>query len=542
MATSLVSGAVVSKVDYVEGDDPTRTDYTLVRAGGKLTKHTRQTRTLASVDKIRLSTWVGDATGLYTGAESNSQYVMYWDDQAGAFKVVGRMVCGNNSCTTQDLAAEQSVSPAFWSAQGGVRGWSEVLGGDVFIDLRSSGDTVDSSTVNVIYRTQDIVYPADMPATLYCLRDCPSAATLAGYFSPGAGTESPFEPESFNQFGPTATAFTYATDAATAMLTDALGSPVVYTDREAMQHSQNYAWGVRTGRLFSNIAGAQCPDDLSRYCESQIDALDVYHEWETGADAWNQFAAVKDSSGTFVTFDAPLQLNYAVPSGAAYGDYAGKTIVLQYGGFGSLWGIPGYCVSSLTNEPVSCGIEGAREVSAFMIPMDESTGRVTAGDATYLVKWLNREIRFAVKPSGACASLLLPDSIELPTAAGLVDPSDAQSPIYIGTKPVLTSAPRVIHGEPDRKPGALSCLPGHPRQASRSFCLRVRQERRAHPPGPDRIAITRHVQIVRRKQIPRLAVCEHRRGDVDVLQVRALCSELADRGIDLALLRELPES
>jgi len=187
----------------------------------------------------------------------------------------------------------------------------------VFIDLRSSGDTVDSSTVNVIYRTQDIVYPADMPATLYCLRDCPSAATLAGYFSPGAGTESPFEPESFNQFGPTATAFTYATDAATAMLTDALGSPVVYTDREAMQHSQNYAWGVRTGRLFSNIAGAQCPDDLSRYCESQIDALDVYHEWETGADAWNQFAAVKDSSGTFVTFDAPLQLNYAVPSGAA---------------------------------------------------------------------------------------------------------------------------------------------------------------------------------------------------------------------------------
>lgn len=57
MATSLVSGAVVSKVDYVEGDDPTRTDYTLVRAGGKLTKHTRQTRTLASVDKIRLSTW-----------------------------------------------------------------------------------------------------------------------------------------------------------------------------------------------------------------------------------------------------------------------------------------------------------------------------------------------------------------------------------------------------------------------------------------------------------------------------------------------------
>lgn len=447
MATSLVSGAVVSKVDYVEGDDPTRTDYTLVRAGGKLTKHTRQTRTLASVDKIRFSTWVGDATGLYTGAESNSQYVMYWDDQAGAFKVVGRMVCGNNSCTTQDLAAEQSVSPAFWSAQGGVRGWSEVLGGDVFIDLRSSGDTVDSSTVNVIYRTQDIVYPADMPATLYCLRDCPSAATLAGYFSPGAGTESPFEPESFNQFGPTATAFTYATDAATAMLTDALGSPVVYTDREAMQHSQNYAWGVRTGRLFSNIAGAQCPDDSSRYCESQIDALDVYYEWETGADAWNQFAAVKDSSGNFVTFDAPLQLNYAVPAGAAYGAYAGKTIVLQYGGFGSLWGIPGYCVSSLTNEPVSCGAEGAREVAAFMIPMDETTGRVTAGDATYLVKWLNREIRFAVKPSGACASLLLPDSVELPTAAGLIDPTDEQSSIYIGARPTLTSAPRVIHGE-----------------------------------------------------------------------------------------------
>jgi hypothetical protein len=152
-----------------------------------------------------------------------------------------------------------------------------------------------------------------------------------------------------------------------------------------------------------------------------------------------------------VTFDAPLQVNYNVPVGTSYGEYSGKKIVLQYGGFGDLWGIPGYCVDRSTNEVVDCSNQGSRYVPSFVIPLDETTGRVTStsGDTSYLVKWLDREIRFAQKPLGNCntAGLNVPSNVTLPTTADLRDPSNPASPVYLGTKPAVTEAPRVIHGE-----------------------------------------------------------------------------------------------
>jgi hypothetical protein len=437
----------VQKVEYSGSDTPTRTDYALVRAGGKLLKHTKQTRTLREIDKIRFNAWVGDATGLYAGATANTQYVLYWDDAAGAFRITGRMECGSGRCETEDLPAEQTVAYSFWSNQGGVRGWSEAIGGELFIDLRAVTGTLVSSDVAVIHRTQEIVYPDAMPTTLHCLRDCPTAATLADYFAEGSPVQSPFVTATFNRFGPASEVVVYGTDAASAELEDAVGEAVTFTDADALQLRPQYQWGVRTGRLFTDLSAAHCPDMPGSYCESQVDALATYYTWETGAGQWNQFAAVKDASGQFVTFDAPLQLTYQVPVGAAYGDYAGKSIVLQYGGFGDLWGIPGHCVSRLTNQVVSCETQDSRYVPAFVIPLDETVGRARAGDTTYLVKWLEREIRFARKPLATCASLPLPTDVALPTAAGLKNPSDPASDVYIGAQPAITDAPRVVHGE-----------------------------------------------------------------------------------------------
>lgn len=107
-------------------------------------------------------------------------------------------------------------------------------------------------------------------------------------------------------------------------------------------------------------------------------------------------------------------------------------------------------VSRTTNEPVRCDTEDARYVPSFVIPFDDADGRVTNDDGhAYLVKWLDREIRFAKKDASVCATacLKLPNGVTLPTAADLKDPSDAGSDIYIGAKPTVTSAPRVIHGE-----------------------------------------------------------------------------------------------
>jgi hypothetical protein len=208
-----------------------------------------------------------------------------------------------------------------------------------------------------------------------------------------------------------------------------------------------YRNGIRSGRLFTDMAATQCDGDSGNYCDNKVFNLDTYYVWETGPNNWNQFAAVKNAQGEFVQFDAPQQFSYTVPQGARYGEFAGQNIVLEYGGFGNLWGIPGHCVSFLTNEPVSCDTGNARYVPAFAIP---GGATITRNGHTYLVKWLEREIRFARQDAAQCAALSLPANgdITLPTAADINDPSDSSDSVhYIGTKPDIDAAPRVIQGD-----------------------------------------------------------------------------------------------
>jgi hypothetical protein len=445
-AAQIASGDTVQQVEYSNGQAPQKTDYALVKAGGRMMKYTKQTRSLAAIDKIKFNTWIWDTNGFFSGAQAHRQYEMYWDDQAGSFKVTGTIEC-NPNCESRDLpGGEEAVAASYFANLGGLRGWSQALGGELFVALAGVSGTPQSGDIEVIYRVQDLVYPAQMPATLHCLRDCPTAATLAAYFEPGSQQESPFVAATFNRFQPAdgADVVTYTTAASQAMLRDGASGDVVYTSAAGFQERPQFQWGVRTGRLFTTLEAAQCQHQPSQYCEQQVEQLDTYYQWETGANQWNQFAAVKDGNGEFVTFEAPLNVDYSVPAGTQYGQYAGKDIVLQYGGFGELWGIPGHCVSRLTNERVSCETQDSRYVPAFVIPFDEVLGRVHEGGRELLVKWLDREIRFARKDVAECsnAGVTLPSGLTLPSAAGLTDPSTT-----LGDQPGVTEAPRVIHGE-----------------------------------------------------------------------------------------------
>jgi hypothetical protein len=444
----LVNGSTVQKVEYTSGQAPTKTDYTTFKAGGKLMKFTRQTRTLRGIDRVKFTSFVMNAGGFYSGAVSNTQYEMYWDDAAGNFKVTGRMTCDGNGCQTQTLSQEETVSVAFWQNQAGVQGWSQQLGGELFISLQGATTSPDSAVTNVVYRTQDLVYPTQLPASLYCLRDCPTSASLASYFAPGSQDTSPFVASTYNNWMPSALAVSYTTDT-TVLLKDGLGQPVTFADADAFRQNPQYRYGLRSGKLFPVLLSAECFVGSGTYCDSKVNDLEVYYQWETGPDSHSQFAGVKNAQGEFLQFDAPLQVSFTVPAGQGYGDYAGQKIVLQYNGFGDLWGIPGHCVSRLTNETVECNGQDSRYVPAFVIPYDAVSGQVSSGSDHYLVKWLDREIRFAKKPLGSCtvAQLTTPVGSVLPTAAVLKSPHDPNSDVYIGTKPVVTTAPRVIHGE-----------------------------------------------------------------------------------------------
>jgi hypothetical protein len=194
------------------------------------------------------------------------------------------------------------------------------------------------------------------------------------------------------------------------------------------------------------------------FCDWAVNSADVYYQWQTGPNTWNQFSAVKDSAGNFVHFDAPLDVTFKVPVGAQYGSYANTSLILQYNSFGNLSGIPGSCVSATTNQPVNCGAQNSRYVPQFVIPYDPSAnpqqGVVTTSangvTTTYLVKWLQREIRFAQKNPSVCQTdgLTAPTNVQLPTQSQLKDPSDSSNTdVYLGVQPTVTSAPRVVQGD-----------------------------------------------------------------------------------------------
>src|SRR6185295_1960404 len=258
----LVNGDTVDKVDYGNGNSPTRTPYTVLKAGGKLMKSTRHVRTLHEIDQIKFTTWIGmEASSFYAGAQPNTQYELNWDDAAGNFKVTAQMNCGPNGCSTQALPNPQTVDASFWASRGGIQRWSNQLGGELFVNLQGVGSPVDSSQVQVAYRSQDLVYPSQLPAGLHCLRDCPTAASMAAYFQQGSQVPSPFAGSTANNFQPTLAAniIDYTSDAATALLLDGAAAPVVVNaSRDALDGNPQFRNGVRTGKLFVNLADAEC--------------------------------------------------------------------------------------------------------------------------------------------------------------------------------------------------------------------------------------------------------------------------------------------
>jgi hypothetical protein len=315
-----------------------------------------------------------------------------------------------------------------------------------------------------VYHVQDLVYPDDatVPATLYCANNCPTGASLQAYFTQGSNgsVASPYAAATYNNFQPVLAGGLTVYSVAKAVLSDAGGQPVVDTNAGDFQAYQQYQNGVMSGRLFAHLGDAQCLDNANPvdYCDYQVNSASVYYVWQTGPSSWSQFAAIKDNTGGFVHFDAPLQVDFTVPVGAAYGTYGGTSLVLQYNGFGDLWGIPGSCVSGTTNRPVTdCNTPNSRYVPAFVIPYDPTAttqqGIVTTTSdgvtTTYLAKWLQREIRFAVKDASVCTNDQLqgPTNVQLPTAAGLKDPSSSSSDVFLGTEPTVTGAPRVIQGD-----------------------------------------------------------------------------------------------
>jgi hypothetical protein len=436
-SVTIPNGATVNQVDY-HGGSSTSVPYTVFESGGKLKKHTRKNMTLGEIKNLPLG-YNEFSQG------TNTNYQVVWD--GSHFNKVAQMPQNcNGNCTwtnipqpypTIDVTHLQWGNLNFWSQNGGGQ-FQVPMTGCVFTPgaMNSPGTTACDAPTNalpVIFYAEDLVYPGDatVPTSFACYNNCPTV-DVNGQAVMSMNMMS----------GPSNTATTYTFDPAALMLKLA-GSPVISTVTSSMQQ-----WGVMTGALFepspANMALLACPWNAQQTCTWQAQSeLPVYYTWETGPNNWNQFMAIKDSTGAIKKFDPPLQVKYV--------DANGTTFMLDYSGFGQLNGIPGKCVDMDSGADADCSQGGNGNNSIRWVPQFTIAGltTVTATDpatndsTTCYVKPLQIEQRMMQASASACAALVGTDfsSYTLPDASIWSDPVAAN-----GAEHVVTAAPAVIGG------------------------------------------------------------------------------------------------
>ena len=416
--------------------------YTVMKAGGKLKKHTKKVMTLVDVKGIPLNYSICDQNGC-----SNFQVVWNGTDQK-FYKTASMPSNCSSNCQWQNITppVELDLTTLQW---GELNFYSQSLSGQVRVPLMNCVQTfptcsfpdpclpptttceAPANTTNVIFFAEDIVYPTDIvPASFACYDNCPQVDADGEAYT------------SMMSSGPSNTATTYTFDNSTMLLMTTGTSTVPVVMSVATTTNQ---WGVMSGAMFeptsANLSALGCPWDANQVCGWKAwSALDVFYTWETGPGSWNQFSALKNADGTILKFDPPLQVKYVHHKAGSPSD--GATFMMEYSGFGNLNGIPGKCVNMDTGLDADCAPSPTiRWVPAFVIPPTQADGsltKVSLDTTDYFVKPLELEQRMQKDDTG-CTGLTT-TSYTLPDlATEWTDPA-------IGTEPVVTSAPAVIGG------------------------------------------------------------------------------------------------
>jgi len=417
------------------------TTYTLSKNSGKLTKWTQNSATLAAMDGIPFNFW-GDLTGMTSGNGSVTgfgNWQMQWDNTNSQFVVTGTQTCGSNGCTVNSITPVATVNATAFNNMP-ISGWANSFGGN--INIPPTGSPHVGATDSIYYYTQSDVLPGSTVPALYCLNNCPTAASLTGF----TGSNSPFDSFTATQWnsGTTTKQYGFGSSGLTESNTTLAG---IITN--AALFTGQYQNGIMSGRLFaSQLLNSDCPAGTPGGTVCEPHNPTTYYTWQTGDEQWNQSLwLTKTSDNSVVSFDPPETVAYTVPSGVEYGTWAGKTLQLQFNGFGNLQGVPGSCVNPADNSAEDCGTAGARYVPEFSIP-DGATMTLTSTSTNtpLVVKALDAEMRLA-KVACASTSLAQPTtSATLPSTSGVHDPSSSSDAYYLGTKPTVTDAPKVIHG------------------------------------------------------------------------------------------------
>jgi hypothetical protein len=290
--------------DLEDGDIVTHAEtgdiYTLVKIGGKLTKHTREQIVLSELTDVEVSVW-----------DNGSDIIVAWDG-VNTFEKLG-----TRDFDTGMIEYLQNPVPYVFANEW-EGGWCQALA--AFLPL--GGLTPDNADI-VYYHKEETVNPntaqdlelyywgfaLDAPITQIVIDS--SGVDEAAYWA-GAPTEK---------------AYYFDSNALILKEDDLLGDEVILGAGLDLSGT-NYEWGYHMGPLTTDgtYTAGNCWDI---YDEA------TYYYWGTGQDEWNQFSTVLDENNDYVAFDAPMRFNYTHDTnndinGDATND--GKTYNIEYDG------------------------------------------------------------------------------------------------------------------------------------------------------------------------------------------------------------------
>ena len=390
--TSLDDGDTVQRRSF---ENSTTTPYTVFIAPGRLEKRTRESITMADL--------VNEVLEYFDPAAGEELQVMWTGTD---FVKVASRAGGNWTEIDPAVSIAGSFSTGQW-----VSCWSQARG-----QVEWTWPAAISNT-DPAYVWQNITINADSPEM------ASGDLTLEGYFNMlrsnitnnqanYLNVESPYLPDATNvSTGNT----TYTFDKSTLVLMNG-ADPVTLGNGVSITQGPGF-YGLNCGPLF--------PSALASF--NDIGAQATTYQWYIGDNEWNQLRTLKDQSGDFVEFDAPLRLSYTHQEVGS--PFDNRSFFLEWDGQW-LGGIPYEQVSG-TNE----------WNPQFNIP---SGSTATTSTGTYKVKQLEGEQTMVEvgSPSTVYAAQgfdIDGTPITVPTSAPYEDPA-------IGAAPTVTDAPLYVGG------------------------------------------------------------------------------------------------
>jgi len=433
----LSDNAGISNGDSVTRADDSGLVYTYNAIGGKLIRNTKGTTTLG---------------------ETNGQLIQYWSQSDGrrffiswtgnAFELLSVEECGNSGCTRRAPNNSESAPTATSlraSNQLFMFGYSDAIGGSISLNVPSSGDFSNTTSVN--YTQQSTVSPSDANAlTLHCTSEClkPTLEIESHVSNPSSSPYETVGGDTYN-WGAVLVGNAKVYTFSSGMMRNAANHDIDASGVNLADYQNN--WGFRTGPLV-NLADAKCDsqgvaDPNGTHICSNL--ASTYYQWETGPNNWNKLVTLTKADNSVVQFEPPTKMTLTLSTSnstlASTDPKIGSKIFLDFNGFDSLYGIPWTCVDPETNERSQICNNTSKYVPEFGLKAGAAMTAV-GGSTTYYVRPLDEEKRFGLDPQG-CAGLTLQE-VTLPTNSAVsVDPKDS-----IGLRPTVSGPPRVIHGVP----------------------------------------------------------------------------------------------